>query len=474
MSKTLILTREEFHKIYEQGEEATYDFFLSLVRRIEALEQRLGMNSTNSSKPPSSDGYAKPKPKPKSSREKTGKKSGGQKGHPGTTLIPKEIPDIVVTHEPQQCTCGCDLSDVPGEVVQRCQIADLPEIALEYTEHQAIEKECPCCHQKNRGQLPDWIEDTAVQYGPQVRALLVYLCTSQFLSYERVVEFCEALFGFAPSEGTVHGSLQACYENLEDFEQTVKEKLKEAEVLHCDETGMRMEGKTGWFHTASTEEWTYYHVDEKRGKEALDRIGLLEGYTGTVIHDCLNSYFQYDVEHGLCNAHILRELRYVNEEMGQLWAAEMIELLKLGLKQKEEKGKFDEEEYREYEKKYMEILLRGRAEQPPPVVKPEGQRGRGAKSKSLNLIDRLEKHKESVLAFLRSEEVPFTNNRAEQDIRMVKVKMKVSGSFRTKAGAQMFARIRAAISTFQKQGKKIFDTLVSILMGRSINLSSAE
>ena len=474
MSKTPILTREEFHKIYEQGEEATYAFFQSLMLRIEALEQRLGMNSTNSSKPPSSDGYTKPKPKPKSLREKTGKKTGGQQGHPGTTLTPKEVPDIVVPHEPQKCACGCDLSGVAGTVVQSHQIADLPEIILEYTEHQVIEKECPCCHQKNRGQLPEWIEDTAVQYGPRVYALLVYLCSGQFLSYERTVEFCEALFGFAPSEGTVHESLQTCYENLEDFEETVKEELKEAEVLHCDETGMRMEGKTGWFHTASTEDWTHYHVDEKRGKEALDRIGLLEGYTGRVIHDCLNSYFQYDVLHGLCNAHILRELRYVSEEMGQAWAAEMSELLKLELKLKEEKGILNDQEYAEVEKKYMEILGRGRAEQPPPVPKPEGQKGREAKSKSLNLINRLENHRESVLAFLRSEEVPFTNNRAEQDIRMVKVKMKISGAFRTKAGARMFARIRAAISTFQKQGMKIFDSLVSILKGLPINLSRAE
>jgi transposase len=472
MSKTPILTREEFHKIYEQGEEATYVFFLSLMHRIEALEERVGMNSTNSSKPPSLDGYRKPKPK--SSREKTGRKTGGQQGHPGATLAPKEVPDIIVIHEPQKCACGCDLSDVDGTIVQSHQIADLPEIMLEYTEHQVIEKECPCCHQKNQGQLPEWIEDTSVQYGPRMYALLVYLYVNQFLSYQRTVELCETLFGVAPSEGTVNESLKTCYEKLESFEETVKEELKEAEVLHCDETGMRMEGKTGWFHTASTEELTFYHVDEKRGKEALDRIGLLDGYTGTVIHDCLNSYFQYDVLHGLCNAHILRELRYVNEEMGQTWAAEMSELLKSGLKRKEEQGILNDQEYAEFEKEYMEILSRGRAEQPPPVPKPEGQKGRQAKSKSLNLINRLEKHKESVLAFLRSEEVPFTNNRAEQDIRMVKVKMKVSGAFRTKEGARMFARIRAAISTFQKQGMKIFDVLVSILMGLPINLSRAE
>jgi len=161
MTKTPKLTREEFDKLYEEGKEAVYAFILSLLTRIEALEQRLGMNSTNSSKPPSSDGFAKPKPK--SLREKTGKKPGGQEGHPGTTLEPKENPDVIIKHEPQQCSCGCDLSDIPGVVVQKHQVADLPKIELNYTEHQVLEKECPHCHQKNQGQLPNGIEDAAVQ-----------------------------------------------------------------------------------------------------------------------------------------------------------------------------------------------------------------------------------------------------------------------------------------------------------------------
>jgi transposase len=315
MSKVLILTREEFHKIYEQGEEATYAFFLSLIRRIEVLEERLGLNSTNSSKPPSSDGLAKPKPKPKSSRERTGKQNGGQKGHAGKTLSPKENPDIIITHEPERCSCcGHDLTTETGTVIQKRQVADLPEIDLQYTEHRMVEKECPHCHQKNQGELPKGIDDAAVQYGPRVLAFLVYLSVAQFLSYERIVETCEAMFGFAPNEGTVHKALETCYEELAPFEEEVKAKLKEADVLHCDETGIRIEGKTGWLHVASDEDMTYYHVDEKRGKDALDRIGLLPVYEGTVIHDCLPSYFQYGVSHGLCNAHILRELRYIWEE----------------------------------------------------------------------------------------------------------------------------------------------------------------
>jgi transposase len=475
MPKTVILTREEFHKIYEQGEEAIYAFVLSLMRRIEVLEQRLGLNSTNSSKPPSSDGLAKPKPKPKSSRERTGKQNGGQKGHAGTTLLPKENPDIIIIHEPERCSCcGHDLSTETGTVIHKHQVADLPEIDLQYTEHRMVEKECPHCHQKNQGELPKGIDDAAVQYGPRVLAFFVYLSVAQFMSYERIVETCEAMFGFAPSEGTVHKALETCYEELAPFEEEVKEKLKDAEVLHCDETGIRMEGKTGWFHVASDEDLTYYHVDEKRGKDAIDRIGLLPVYDGTVIHDCLPSYFQYDVSHGLCNAHILRELRYIWEEMGQSWALEMSDLLKEGLLEKEERGIPNTERYAEYERRYMEILSRGKKQQPPPVPKPEGQRGREAKSKSLNLIERLERHRESVLAYLRKEEVPFTNNRAEQDIRMAKVKMKVSGGFRTKKGACIFARIRAAISTMQKQGRKIFAALQSIFRGIPLNLSRAE
>jgi transposase len=465
MSKPPVLTREEFHKIYEQGEEAAYASFMSLVSRIEELERRLGMNSANSSKPPSSDGLAKPKPNPKSLREKTGKTPGGQEGHPGKTLVPKEAPDFIVVHEPLQCACGCNLSEAPGTLVQKRQIADLPEkIELEYTEHRVLEKECPHCHQKSQGKFPEWIEDTTVQYGPRVRAFLTYLNVTQFMSYERTAQLCEDLFDFTPSEGTIHSALEGCHEGLEAFEEEIKTKLKEAEVLHCDETGIRMEGKTGWLHVASTENETYYHVDEKRGKDALERIGLLSGYGGTVIHDCLSSYFQYDVLHGLCNAHLLRELRAVTEGMNQSWAMEMSELLRQGLKEKEEKGIPDAKEYEEYEKRYMEILARGKGQQPTPLAKPEGQRGRAAKSPSLNLLERMERYREYVLAFQRKEEVPFTNNQAERDIRMAKVKMKVSGGFRTKEGARMFARIRSATSTFQKQDKKVFDELKSVFM----------
>jgi transposase len=230
--KTPILTQKEFDKIYEQGKEALYALFQSLMSRIEELEGRLEMNSTNSSKPPSSDGLSKPRPK--NLRESTGKTTGGQKGHEGKTLGSKETPDIIVRHEPHQCSCGCSLEDVPGTVIQRRQIADLPKIELEYTEHQVIEKKCPNCHQTSQGKLPEGIEDTAVQYGPGVYAMLVYLSAGQYLSYERIVEMCEALFGFAPSEGTVHTAMKNCYERLESFEEEVKEKLKSAEVLHCD------------------------------------------------------------------------------------------------------------------------------------------------------------------------------------------------------------------------------------------------
>jgi hypothetical protein len=175
MAKTPKLTREEFDKLYAEGKEAVYVLILSLSARIEALEQHLGMNSSNSSKPPSSDGLSKPKPKPKNLREKTGRKPGGQEGHAGKTLAPKENPDIIIEHTPERCSCGCDLSDVAGTIVQKRQVADLPNIELEYTEHRVIEKECLHCHQKIRGRLPSWIEDASVQYGPQIRALLAYL-----------------------------------------------------------------------------------------------------------------------------------------------------------------------------------------------------------------------------------------------------------------------------------------------------------
>jgi transposase len=486
MFETPTITREEFDKIYDEGKDAMFHFFQSIIAvlqsqnqklqsRIEELEHRQKMNSTNSSKPPSSDGLAKPKPKPRSLREPSDKKPGGQEGHVGTTLSPKEVPDVIQRHEPQQCShCGQILSGVEGTVIKRSQVADLPEIVLEFTEHQAIEKECPNCHHKNQGELPEWMKDVQVQYGPRVHALLTYLNVEQILPYERIVQMCEDVFGFSPSEGTVHTAIEDCYTALETVEEETKEKLKEEEVIHCDETGVRMEGKTGWLHVVSTEDWTYYHVDDKRGKDALERIGILGEYKGTVIHDCYSSYFQFDVSHGLCNAHLLRELRYIWEEMNQSWAKEMMELLIGGLNEKKEKGIPDEEGYAEYEKQYMEILNKGKGQQPPPTPKPEGQRGKEAKSKSLNLIERMERHRDAVLAFLKKENVPFTNNQAERDIRMAKVKMKMSGGFRTRKGACMFARIRAVISTLRKQGKRIFAGLQSIFMGKSPDLSSPE
>ena len=196
-------------------------------------------------------------------------------------------------------------------------------------------------------------------------------------------------------------------------------------------------------------------------------MGLLEGYEGTAVHDCWSSYFQYDISHGTCNAHILRELKYVSEEMGQSWAEEMAEHLRAGLKSKEEKGLPNELEYEEYEKKYVDILERGKSQQPEALPKAEGRKGRAAKSKSQNLIDRLERYRESVLAFLRKEEVPFTNNRAEQAIRMTKVKEKISGGFRSRKGARMFARIRGAFSTFKKRGLKLLDELIAICFNHS-------
>jgi len=202
-------------------------------------------------------------------------------------------------------------------------------------------------------------------------------------------------------------------------------------------------------------------------------MGLLSGYKGTVVHDCWSAYFQYEASHSICNAHVLRELKYVSEEMKQPWAEEMAKHLKTGLKMKEEKGIPNEQEYEEHEKKYTEILERGKTQQPQELPKTEAHRGREAKSKSQNLINRLERHRDSVLAYLRKEKVPFTNNRAEQAIRMVKVKEKVSGGFRTRKGARIFARIRGAISTFKKRGLKLFDGLKAAFSNYS-TLSSPE
>lgn len=446
----------------------------TLTARVEALEAQLAKDSHNSHKPPSSDGPGK---KPSPSRQPSGRKPGGQPGHEGNALRFSEKPDQV---EPvpsaQTCVgCGAGLGDVAAGEEERRQVFDLPVLRLQVVEYRGQTKECPCCGRRNSALFPPEAP-AAVQYGPRIKALAVYLMGYQLLPYERTAELLGDLFGVAPSEGTLHTAAQACATQLQPVEAEIKQGVQQAEVAHFDETGLHVENRRGWLHVACTTALTFYAYHARRGKVATDEIGILAGFDGRAIHDGLTSYPQYGCAHGLCNAHHLRELTFVEEQFHQDWAARMKGLL-LEAKAKVEEARrlecsaLPESDVVEIECRYQAILDDGFAANAAPEVAADEPRKRGRKkqSKAKNLLDRLDKHRFEVLAFVRDLRVPFDNNLAERDLRMVKVQQKISGCFRTVDGANVFCRIRGYISTVRKQGGHVLAALESAIRGQPLH-----
>jgi transposase len=429
-----------------------------LTARVAELEARLGMNSANSSKPPSSEGYSKPNPK--SLREKSGRKPGGQKGHVGTNLRQISEPDAVEVHWPECCVCGCCLDGIAMDHVERRQVFELPEKLLRVTEHRIVAKKCPQCGRVIRAVAPPETSGPA-QYGPRFRALLVYLRDYQLLPYKRLTELCRDLLGAGVCKRTVERAEMQAYGALAPFEEAVRARLLDEAVLHADETGMRVDGKLQWVHSLSTRELTLYQAHPKRGGEAIEANGIIPAFKGVLVHDCWGPYFRYGGEHALCGAHLLRELLGVCENEGHGWAYELSVLLEMMAKSTaaREATPLSPELVDWFERMYDDILARGKQGLAPPQKTP-GKRGRAKKSKSANLHGRLETHRNAVLRFLRDPVVPFTNNRAERDIRMVKLRQKTSGCARSFTGAETFARIRSYISTSLKQGKNLFQNIV--------------
>ena len=433
-----------------------------------ALRAKLGTNSRNSGKPPSSDGPGV-KPHPKSQRRPTGRKTGGQPGHAGHTLRLVDQPDEVQVHAPAHCrVCGQSLAQMPVVRRARRQVMDIPPVKVRVVEHQAETKCCPGCGVETTGAFPAGV-DAPAQYGPGVATVAVYLNQEQLLPLERTCEAMADLFGCPISEGTVESAVGACHEQLAEIEAAIKGQVAGASIAHFDETGLKVGGKTCWLHVASTSGLTFYAVHPKRGRKALDAIGVFPGFQGRAVHDGLTSYWQYtDCLHALCNAHHLRELTFVAEQLGQGWAQELKELL-LEIKQAvdvaREQGlaELAADMKRAFEARYDALLERGLQMNPPP--EPTGKRGRPARGKARNLVDRLREHKEAALAFMADSAIPFDNNQAERDIRMVKVKQKVSGCFRTMSGADHFCRIRGYISTLRKQGIPILSALGQAMVG---------
>lgn len=428
-----------------------------------ALRAKLATNSRNSSRPPSSDGPGVT-PHPKSQRTQSGRRPGGQPGHPGHTLRLVDDPDEVLVHAPGRCqACGRSLADTPAVQRERRQVVDLPSVKVHVVEHQVETKCCPGCGAETTGAFPEGVTAPA-QYGPGVATVGVYLTQEQVLPLERTCETLADLFGCPLAEGTLERMVADCHEQLAETEAAIKRGVTEADVAHFDETGMRISGKTRWLHVASTPRLTFYAAHPKRGREAVDAVGVLPAFRGRAVHDGLSSYWQYaECAHALCNAHHLRELTFVEEELGQPWAGDLKALLR-EIKQAvdEVRGRgmtaLPKEMRGAFGLRYDGVLEAGGAANPPP--EPTGQRGRPKRGKAGSLVARLQERKGAVLAFMEDFHVPFDNNQAERDLRMVKVRQKVSGCFRTPTGAEQFCRIRGYVSTLRKQG-------VSVLSGLS-------
>jgi transposase len=437
-----------------------------LEARNRQLESQIGKDSHNSHKPPSSDGL---KRVVKSNRTKSNKPSGGQNGHQGTTLTMVETPDHVVTHAVGECTtCGLHLHRVTPSAIRRRQVFDIPPMRVEVTEHRAEEKGCPRCGSKNAAQFPDGVTKTA-QYGTQLKTITLLLSHYQLVPGKRLREALQELFGCAVSEGTIYNWSRELHVSLKETEELIKEQIRASKVIHADETGIYRDVKLHWLHVASTEKLTYYAMHSKRGREAIDAIGILSGYQGTVIHDCWSPYFHYSFKHGICNAHILRELIFAHEEDNQAFAQELKTLLLRVLKVVNRardglRSSISLATIRAYEQEYDRCINIGFRDNQRCEGTPN-KRGRPKQTKTYNLLERLRLHREAVLAFMYDFEIPFTNNLGERDLRMFKVKQKISGTFRSLEGATIFCRIRGYISTVRKNGVRLVDAVKNALEG---------
>lgn len=461
------ITREEFHEVYIQGEEATFRLFEKLVDRINVLEEkvaqleaRINKDSHNSSKPPSSDFNRTPK----SLRQKSSNPSGGQPGHEGHSLRQVERPHHVQEHSLHgTCECGRDLSTGKRHGYERRQVFDFPKPTMEVTEHRAETLEC-MCGRLNTAEFPKGV-DAPVQYGPTIRSMLVYLSQYQLLPQKRITEAMADLFDVTISEGTVNKAIQQAYVRLEATEEAIKENIRDSLVVHGDETGMYIGGKRWWQHGFGTMLFTYFFCHLKRGKVALWDDGILKRFMGRLMHDGWMSYFDFDCLHALCNAHHLRELVFLSEQCHQRWAGTMIKLL-CHIKKTVDRAKvagrkqLAPQTLHHYRNRYEAIVACGnRANPPKRVRKVPGSRGRIKQTPARNLLDRLEKYADETLVFMYDFHVPFDNNLSERDLRMSKVKQKVSGCFRSTFGAQAFCRIRGYISTTRKHGLNVFDQI---------------
>jgi len=442
----------------------------TLLERVKDLEGQRALTSRNSNKPPSSDGPARV---PRSLRGKSGKKPGGQPGHPGAHLRLVEAPDHVIMRRPLVCpACAGLLLGVPESGVERRQVVEVPPIRPVVTEYRSVQVRCPHCQAPATGDFPPAVA-APMQYGPRARAIALALTQQHLLPYNRARAVLRDVLGCAMTEGTLATLVQDAAARLADVEAAIADALRAGALQHNDETSLSVRGKRWWLHTASTARLTHYGVHPKRGVEATDALGLLPGFRGTSVHDGWAPYRRYPCRHALCNAHHLRELAWVEEQDGQSWATGMAALLraiKAAVDTARAAGspRLPARARATFRHRYACVIVAGLAANPPPP--PDAappRRGRRTQSKAKNLLDRLQRTDE-VLAFMEDFAIPFDNNQAERDVRMVKVQQKVSGTFRSVQGAHAFARIRGYLSTLRKQDYPLLPALESLFRGHPL------
>jgi transposase len=475
-------TEPEIRAIYAQGEEAVVRAFEQLAAvvhtlevRVQALEDQRAKNSGNSSKPPSSDGFKKPVKG--SLRRSSGKKAGAQPGHPGHTLQAVAEPDHVQVYRVEQCQhCQARLAAVEAKAYERRQVFEVPPLRLEVTEYRAEIKTCPECGQVNQASFPAEVSQP-VQYGPAFKAQLVYFNQYHHIPVDRTSEVMTDLYGQPVGNGTVVSASATVASQVKAVNEAVKVQLVQTdEPVHLDETGSRVAQKLHWVHVASTTRLTHLELHPHRGTKAHDEIDLLPQRTGPVVHDDYASYYRYkDAQHSACNAHHLRELEFIQERYAQPWAKDLADLLRQ-INQSVETARqagqtaLPTDQLVTFQQRYDQLLDQGFQANPPPQPDPNRPKARGKSKQSpaRNLLNRLRQHHQAVLMFMYDFKVPFDNNQAERDLRMVKLKQKVSGCFRTTEGAKIFCQIRSYISTVRKQGYNVLEALRSALVGTPV------
>ena len=441
-----------------QLSESTRSMFELLIVIITLLANRLNLNSTNSSKPPSSDPNRK-----RRTQKKTGLKAGGQNGHVGTTLKKVDNPDRIEEIK-------IDRRKLPPGQYRRVgfearQVFDI-DIARVVTEYRAEILEDENRH-RYVAEFPKAVTKAA-QYGTGIKAHSVYMSQFQLLPYNRIQDHFADQMQIPISEGTIFNFNKEAFELLAGFEERAKDELARARVAHADETGINIGGKRHWLHGLSNDLWTCYQPHEKRGADAMKAIGVLPSFAGVLCHDHWKPYYTFDCTHALCNAHHLRELQRAWEQDGQNWARQMKALLEtINAKVIDAGGKLSGKVSGKYRQKYRDLIQQAEIECPEPIrAKEKGKRGRIKKSKSRNLLERLKDFENDVLRFMDEADVPFTNNMGENDIRMTKVQQKISGCFRSVEGARIFCRIRGYLSSCRKHGVSSSQALRLLFEGK--------